>query len=68
MKLKDTATISRKDKRLKLLTANKGRYVYYVEYTDEILLSKENFGDGSLFLTISDTEFNLGPVTYIGEL
>ena len=56
------------DDKIKLLLANKGKYVYYVEFTEELRLSTKNFGDGSLILSMDGHELNLGPIKYIGEL
>lgn len=54
---------------INMLIANKGNYVYYIEFTDELLLSKEKFPNGNLILTLDEgAEFELGAVTYVGEL
>lgn len=54
---------------INLLIANKGPYIYYVQLTDELLLSTKKMPSGSLIMSIDkDSEFDLGPVTYIGEL
>jgi hypothetical protein len=60
---------NKKDEPIELLIKNKGKYVYYVEFTDEIRLSTKDFGNGDLIIEFDkDTEFSLGPVTLIGEL
>ncbi len=59
----------KKDKNIELLVANKGNYLYYVAFTDELCLSKKWFLDGELIIILGkNSEVNLGPVTYIGEL
>lgn len=56
-------------KPLNLLIANKGKHIYYVQFTDELLLSTEKFVDGNLIITFGKKEeIELGPVTYVGDL
>lgn len=60
---------TKRSKFIDLLIANKGPYIYYVEFTNELLLSEEKFANGNLILTIEkNNELELGPVTYIGKL
>lgn len=68
MQLSDFS-VKNRQKCIELLLKNKGNYLYYIEFTDEIRLSKEKFLDGELVLALDEiTAIELGPITYIGEL
>lgn len=52
-----------------MLIANKGEYVYYIEFTDELRLSNKKYPNGELVLGDgNDFQINLGRVTYVGKL
>lgn len=68
MKLQ-TINSKKSDKLIKMLIANKGKHIYYVEFTDELLLSKEKFGDGNLVIVLDEgLDIQLGEIIYVGEL
>lgn len=69
MKLNDLNAQLASDKFLRLLITNTGDYIYYIEFTNELLLSTEKMSNGVLVLSFGkNDELDLGPITYVGKL